>query len=53
MMADGKRLKSLLKEIEALVEENENADGTFRFDVVKAVVALDFVKTEIEKTVSD
>lgn len=51
MTADGKKLKSLLKEIKVLVEENENQDGTFRFDVAKAVVALDFVKAEIEKTV--
>ena len=51
MTADGKKLKSLLKEIKVLVEENENQVGTFRFDVAKAVVALDFVKAEIEKTV--
>lgn len=50
--ANKEKLESLLEEIEALIRENENADGSFRFDLVKAVVALDFAKTEIEKTIS-
>lgn len=52
MKADRETLKSLLKDIETLIRENENEDGSFRFDIVKAVVALDFAKTEIEKTIS-
>ena len=51
MKADRETLKSLLKDIETLIRENENEDGSFRFDIVKAVVALDFAKTEIEKTI--
>ncbi len=38
----------LLEQLHTLIEENE--DGTFRFDSMRAVVALDFAKTEIEKT---
>ena len=50
--ANRERLETLLKEIEALVRENENEDGSFRFDIVRAVVALDFAKTQIEKSIS-
>ncbi len=52
MKADRETLKSLLEDIETLIHENENEDGSFRFDIVKAVAALDFAKTEIEKTIS-
>lgn len=52
MDVNKERLNMLLREIETLIKENENEDGTFRFDIVKAVVALDFAKTEIEKTIS-
>ena len=51
MAADKEKLESLLKEIAALIRENEEPDGSFRCDVVKAVVALDFAKTEIEKSI--
>ena len=51
MKADKERLNGLLEEIRELIEENEKEDGTFRFDLVRAVVALDFAKTEIEKTI--
>ena len=51
MAADKEKLESLLQEIAALIQENEKPDGSFRFDVVKAVVALDFAKTEIEKSI--
>ncbi len=52
MDVNKERLNMLLRKIEILIKENENEDGTFRFDIVKAVVALDFAKTEIEKTIS-
>lgn len=52
MKADRETLETLLEDIEALIHENENEDGSFRFDIVKAVVALDFAKAEIEKTIS-
>lgn len=52
MKADKETMYALLREIEALIRENENEDGTYRFDLVRAVVALDFVKTEITKTIS-
>ena len=46
------KIYELLKQIHILIKENENADGTFRFDSLRAVVALDFAKTEIEKTIT-
>lgn len=42
----------LLKQLHNLIEENENEDGTFRFNSLRAVIALDFAKTEIEKTIT-
>ena len=34
-----------------MIEENEKEDGTFRFDPVRALIALDFAKTEIARTI--
>ena len=51
-MTDRDRILGLLEEIHSLVEENGNADGTLRFDALRAIVALDFAKTEIEKMIS-
>ena len=45
------KIYALLDEIRTLIEENEKEDGTFRFDPVKALIALDFAKTEIAKTI--
>jgi len=45
------KIYELLNELEALIKNNETEDGTFRFDEFRAVVALDFAKTEIEKTI--
>lgn len=46
------RLYGLLNEIRCLIEQNETEDGTFRFDPLKAIIALDFVKTELEKSIA-
>lgn len=51
-MTDRDRILGLLEEIHNLVEENGNVDGTLRFDTLRAMVALDFAKTEIEKMIS-
>ena len=32
-------LNRLLNEIQELIKENENEDGTYRFDLLKAVIA--------------
>lgn len=53
MEANKETLDTLLKDIQTLIRENENEDGSFRFDLMKAAVALDFAKTEIEKTISE
>ena len=44
-ITEREKIYTLLDEIRALVEENELEDGTFRFDPVRALIALDFAKT--------
>lgn len=51
MGSNKEKIYELLNELEALIKNNETEDGTFRFDEFRAVVALDFAKTEIEKTI--
>ncbi len=51
MGSNKEKIYELLSEIEALIKNNETEDGTFRFDEVKAIVALDFTKTQIEKSI--
>ena len=51
MSSNKEKIYELLNEIEALIKNNETEYGTFRFDEVRAMVALDFARTEIEKTV--
>lgn len=51
MNYDKERLNKLIDDIKNLVEQNETEDGGFLFDVMRAIVALDFAKTEIEKTI--
>lgn len=50
-ISEREKIYTLLNEIKALVEENERDDGTFRFDPVRALIALDFAKTEIARTI--
>ena len=38
-MTDRDRILGLLDEIHSLVEENGNADGTLRFDTLRANIA--------------
>ena len=45
------KIYALLDEIKTLIKENEKEDGTFQFDPVRALIALDFAKTEIAKTI--
>ena len=45
------KIYTLLDEIRTLVEENELEEGTFRFDPVRALIALDFAKTEIARSI--
>ena len=53
MNADKEKLYELLKDIKDIIEQNETEDGNFRFDIVRACVALDFAKTEISKSIKD
>ena len=52
MEADKEMLNRLLNEIQELIKENENEDGTYRFELMKAVIALEIAKTEIENAIS-
>lgn len=52
MSSNKETIYGLLNEIEALIRNNETEEGTFRFDDVRVMVALDFAKTEIEKAVA-
>ena len=45
------KIYELLRDIESLIKNNETEEGAFRFDEVRAMVALDFARTEIEKTI--
>ncbi len=40
-----------LDNIKKLIDDNENSDGTFRFDTTRLEIALEFAKAEIEKTI--
>ncbi|MEY8389822.1 hypothetical protein AALA98_00395 [Lachnospiraceae bacterium 45-W7] len=46
------KIYDLLDEIRTLIEENEKEDGSFQFDPVRALIALDFAKTEITKAIA-
>ena len=52
MSSNKDRIYELLDNIQALVKNNEAEDGTFHFDELRVMVALDFAKTEIEKAVT-
>lgn len=51
MGSEKEKLYKCLEEIRELIDRNGNEDGTCRFDAVRAQVALDFARTEIEKSV--
>lgn len=51
MQSDKEKLYMCLKELQELIDSNENEDGTYRFDVLRVQVALEFAKAEIEKSV--
>lgn len=52
MNIEKEKLYKGLDEIKDLIKNNENPDGSFRFDALRVLVALDFVKTEILKSIS-
>ncbi len=46
------KLLETLEDIRKLITENEKSDGSLGIDATRAMVVLDFAKTEIEKTIS-
>lgn len=51
MPSDRETIYGLLNSLQNLIKENEREDGSFRFDSLRVIVALDFAKTEIEKSI--
>lgn len=52
MSSNRDKIYELLNDIETLIKNNETENGTFNFDDVRVMVALDFAKTEIEKAIA-
>ena len=52
MNTEKEKIYRILDQIRELIQNNENTDGSFQFDAVRVLVALDFVKTEILKSIS-
>lgn len=46
------KLLEMLDDIRKVIVENEKPDGSLGIDATRAMVVLDFAKTEIEKTIS-
>ena len=51
MPSDRETIYGLLNSLQNLIKENEREDGSFRFDSLRVIVALDFAKNEIEKSI--
>lgn len=51
MNAQKEKFYDQLDNIKKLIDDNENSDGTFRFDITRLEIALEFAKAEIEKTI--
>ena len=45
-------LLETLEDIRKIIIENEKPDGSLGIDTTRAMVVLDFAKTEIKKTIS-
>lgn len=46
------KLFEMLEDIRKVITDSEKPDGSLGIDAVRAMVVLDFAKTEIEKTIS-
>ena len=51
MGEDNKLIYGLLEEIRELLEGNEKGDGSFRFDPLRVKIALEYVKSTLEREV--
>ena len=52
MGSNKEKIYELLSEIDKLIKNNETECGSFHFDEIRVLVALDFAKTEIEKAIA-
>jgi len=46
------KLLETLEDIRKIITESENPDGSLKIDAKMAMVALDFARTEIKKSIS-
>lgn len=51
MNTDKEILLQILDEIKIIIENNANADGTLKMDMLKARLALEFAKTSVEEAI--
>lgn len=47
------KIYAALEEIKKIIDNNENPDGTYKFDELRALVALETVKIEITKSLQE
>lgn len=52
MGTEKEALYQLLQEIREEIDYNEKEDGTYAFDVRRVQVALDFVKRELQNSIT-
>jgi len=45
-------LLEVVEDIRKIINESENPDGSLKIDAKMAMVALDFARTEIKKSIS-
>lgn len=51
MNTDKEILLQILDEIKIIIENNANADGALKMDMLKARLALEFAKTSVEEAI--
>lgn len=51
MQTDSEILEALLEELKQAIYANQNPDGSFAFDTLRAKAAIQFAVNEIQKTV--
>lgn len=50
MQTDSEILEALLEELQKVIHDNQNPDGSFAFDTLRAKAAIQFAVNEIKKT---
>lgn len=53
MQTDSEILEALLEELKQAIYDNQNPDGSFAFDTLRAKAAIQFAVNEIQKTAGE